>query len=172
MTMAGDDDDTFDADKAFSRASNVTPLKRTVNVVPEDEVSWPDVDAYRDGAAMRKAKPKPRPTATGFPADELDSAKVKPKAGAKPEPKVEPPKAEKAEAPPPRPEEELRLATDVPYEMARMFLLYRHSHQGLVTLIYWRGDLLRVKSHPSATPFSRPRMTPLTEPRPAARSPA
>src|SRR5712664_3450879 len=28
-----------------------------------------------------------------------------------------------------------------------------------------------VKSHPSATPFSRPRMTPLTEPRPAARSP-
>jgi class 3 adenylate cyclase len=29
-----------------------------------------------------------------------------------------------------------------------------------------------VKSHPSATPFSRPRMTPLTEPRPAARSPA
>jgi putative effector of murein hydrolase len=30
---------------------------------------------------------------------------------------------------------------------------------------------LFVKSHPSATPFSRPRMTPLTEPRPAARSP-
>ena len=28
-----------------------------------------------------------------------------------------------------------------------------------------------VKSHPSAPPFSRPRMTPLTEPRPAARSP-
>jgi len=31
--------------------------------------------------------------------------------------------------------------------------------------------LIAVKSHPSATPFSRPRMTPLTEPRPAARSP-
>src|SRR5258705_3188824 len=30
---------------------------------------------------------------------------------------------------------------------------------------------LSVKSHPSATPFSRPRMTPLTEPRPAARRP-
>jgi DNA invertase Pin-like site-specific DNA recombinase len=32
-------------------------------------------------------------------------------------------------------------------------------------------DVRFVKSHPSATPFSRPRMTPLTEPRPAARSP-
>ena len=32
-------------------------------------------------------------------------------------------------------------------------------------------DFRTVKSHPSATPFSRPRMTPLTEPRPAARSP-
>jgi multidrug efflux pump subunit AcrB len=31
--------------------------------------------------------------------------------------------------------------------------------------------IINVKSHPSATPFSRPRMTPLTEPRPAARSP-
>jgi DNA invertase Pin-like site-specific DNA recombinase len=34
----------------------------------------------------------------------------------------------------------------------------------------YRGNQL-VKSQPSATPFSRPRMPPLTEPRPAARSP-
>jgi putative DNA primase/helicase len=129
MTAHDDDEAPFDAGKAIDK---LVPFRRT-NVEPE-----PDLDAYiaggldRDGA-MRKAKPKPR--VIDFPADELDSAKAKPKAGEEPKAKS---KAETL-----RPEEELRLATDVPYEMGRMFLLYRYSHGGLVTLIYWRGDLLR-----------------------------
>ena len=38
------------------------------------------------------------------------------------------------------------------------------------TVSLWRGRFA-CQIAPSATPFSRPRMTPLTEPRPAARSP-
>jgi ATP-dependent protease ClpP protease subunit len=45
----------------------------------------------------------------------------------------------------------------------------RYLARGTRLMIHERK--LSVKSHPSATPFSRPRMTPLTEPRPAARSP-